>query len=519
MEESEDLNGRASESWFSVLTRRRIPLIVCPLVTVTVALGLSSMQEPIYQAGGSMIVEVNQNNTVFGSNAQSMVNPDRKLQNEILVVQGDVVYNRVRTNLGLDGFPPGVSAIASDSADLVGVFVQSPDAQTAAILANAYMSAYTEVKRDGSVARFDQKIAEVSAKVTELQRQIAALDAVIDAAPTDEDTTARADRRSLVDQQISFQTTLDQLQIDAALQTGGAAVVQPAGIPVEPIKPTPVKTGILALIAGLGLGVGAAFLLHALDNSIKRPDDLLRIAGAPVLLATIRAIDAPDQRPMALSSPTDGSVEAYRVLRTNVQFLQLDREMKVIQFTSAVAGEGKTTTATNLAVVLAQSGADVIIVDADLRRPFVHKAFAIPATNGLTTSLIGGNPAVQPVMLDAHLWALPSGPLPPNPSEVLSSRGAAQLIQVLRERFDYVIIDSPPVLLVSDALAMSRHADGLIMVVQAGRVTVPQIKKALAALEQVGAPTLGIVLNKVKDRDLRAEGDYSYGYEYTPAKS
>jgi polysaccharide biosynthesis transport protein len=504
--------------WPRVLWRRRWVVLIAPVSAVTVAAGLSSLQEPVYQSFGSMIVQVNQSDTLFGSNPQTYVAPDRKLQTEISILQGGTVYQVVRTNLGVEGYLPGVAGIASDTADLVTVVVSSSDPRTAAILVDAYMSAYLQVKLESSVARFEAKTRELELQIEDTQRQIDALDKQITGAPPDTQSAAEDERRALADRQDAYKKTLGQLQVDAALQTGGAEIIQAGFVPSEPIKPTPLTTALLALIVGLGLGVGAAFALEALDNSVRRPEDFSKLGSTHALLASIRAVSLPDQRPIALSRPDHGAVEAYRSLRTNVQFLGIDRELKVIQFTSAAAGEGKTTTATNLAVVLAQAGAKVVIVDADLRRPRVNKVFAIDGTNGLTNCLLGKDESLRVFELGGDLWVLPSGPLPPNPSEMLSSRRMKDVISELRGMFDFVIIDSPPVLFVSDPLAVSRQVDGVIMVIDAGRTSAPQAKKAIADLEQVGAPILGLVLNRVKPKDLQGSDEYGYGYGYGRAQ-
>ena len=494
-------------------------VLLAPIIAMLVAAGLSSLQKPIYQSVGSMIVNVNQNDSVFGSNSQSFTQPVRKLQTEILLLQGNAVYEKVRANLGLTGYPPGVAALASDTADLIQVAVSSGDPRTAAILVDAYMAAYTSVKLEASVARFDARIREIQLQIADAQAQIDAIDEKIGSSSAPTNLQAADERRALVARQASFQETLGQLQVDAALQTGGAEVVQAGFVPSEPVKPTLIKTMILALITGLGLGVGGAFALDALDGSIRRPEDLEKLDRAMVLLASSRALTTPDQRPVSLSQPDNAAVESYRSLRTNVQFLGIDRELKVIQFTSSVAGEGKTTTAANLAVVLAQTGADVVLVDADLRRPRIDKVFAIDGAGGLTNSLLSTDYLLNTTQLADHLWVMPAGPLPPNPSEILSSRRMVEIITALRQRFDFVIVDSPPVLLVSDPLAVSRQVDGVIMVVEAGKTSAAQANKAIADLEQVGAPLLGVVLNRVKAKDLRDTDGYGYGYGYGSASS
>jgi succinoglycan biosynthesis transport protein ExoP len=263
------------------------------------------------------------------------------------------------------------------------------------------------------------------------------------------------------------------------------------------------------LAVGLLLGVGAAFLIDFLDDSIRTAADVDKVGvGMPVL--AVVPVDPPSGTlPVALSRNHEASVEAYRALRTNVQFLGLDRKVQVIQVTSAMAGEGKTTTAANLAIVLAQTGNSVVLVDADLRRPRVHRVFGIDGVLGLTNNLVGESIDMTLHSYAPELSLIVSGVVPPNPSEMLSGKRMGGFIAELKSRFDYVVIDSAPTLAVSDAVALSQHVDGVLMVVQAGRTTAPQLHRALATLEQVSAPLLGLVLNRAKHR---RRDEYLYAY-------
>ena len=202
-------------------------------------------------------------------------------------------------------------------------------------------------------------------------------------------------------------------------------------------------------------------------------------------------------------------MEAYRNLRTNLQFLGIERKMRSIQVTSTRPGEGKSTTAANLAVVLSQTGANVVLVDADLRKPDLHRMFAIDGSNGLTNNLAGDPMELTIQRITDQLWVIVGGPVPPNPSELLTGRRMDAFADELSRRFDYVIIDSAPLLAVSDAAALSRHVDGVLLVVQAKRVSLPQLRESLATLDRVGAPLLGIVLNRAKvDSVVSSEYDY-----------
>jgi polysaccharide biosynthesis transport protein len=203
-----------------------------------------------------------------------------------------------------------------------------------------------------------------------------------------------------------------------------------------------------------------------------------------------------------------------------VQFLGLDRKLRVIQVTSSLPGEGKTTTATNLAVVLAQAGHEVAIVDADLRKPRIHEVFSVPTRPGLTDTLVASDPVDMAINHLGRLHVVCAGTMAANPSEMMGSARFSALITDLAQRYDFVVLDSPPALPVADAVALSRAVDGVLMVSQANRTSKRALAEGLARLEQVGAAVVGIVLNRASEGSSRGYG-YGYGYEYTaePAHS
>ena len=212
------------------------------------------------------------------------------------------------------------------------------------------------------------------------------------------------------------------------------------------------------------------------------------------------------------TDPLSPASEAFRVLRTNLQFAGLDQPLKSVLITSASPGEGKSTTAANLAVTCTQSGMNVCLVDADLRRPTLHKSFRVKNWCGLTTALIGEGgleAALQPGGLDG-LTLLTSGPLPPNPAEMLGSGRMVELLAELERRFDLVIVDTPPVLAVTDAAVLASRMDGVLLVVRSGQVPRQQVAQARDALAAVQARLLGVVLGAVKP-EKKADYYYSYG--------
>jgi capsular exopolysaccharide synthesis family protein len=271
---------------------------------------------------------------------------------------------------------------------------------------------------------------------------------------------------------------------------------------------------VLAAIVGLLIGLAAAFLIDYLDDKIRLEEDLEFATNRPVL-SVVPVDPPPDNLPIALSEPTHDAVEAYRALRTNLQFLGLDRPIRVIQLTSSLAGEGKTTTSSNLAVVLAQAGHRVALVDGDLRRPRLHEVFGISQTPGFTDLLFGldAKDIVHHVDVSAgnKLSVYPSGTVPSNPSEILSGRRISQLLMEMGAHYDYVIVDSAPILPVSDSVALAASVDGVLVVAHAGRVTQGNVKDTLERLDRVAAPVLGMVLNRASNvsKEYYAYGGYS----------
>ena len=306
----------------------------------------------------------------------------------------------------------------------------------------------------------------------------------------------------------------DEPDVDNAL-TG--SVVEVGATPTTASYPP--RTLWLAIGAGLGLLAGLLFAAwrELADRSVRTPDELEKLAGAPVLGAM--AYDrAATNTPLITSLGTHHPrFEAVRILRTNLQFLDVDRDHKVITITSSLPGEGKSTTACNLAIALAQTGMRVVLVEGDLRRPRVSEYLSIEKTVGLTTVLVGR------VALDAALQeagtpgldVLTSGALPPNPSEILQTKAMTALVAELRHRYEIVLIDAPPLLPVTDASLLASISDGAILVVKHGSTGRDQVRTATERLQAVGARLLGTVLSMSPQRELSRYG-YGYGYGYGP---
>ncbi|HET6876266.1 MAG TPA: polysaccharide biosynthesis tyrosine autokinase, partial [Jatrophihabitans sp.] len=294
---------------------------------------------------------------------------------------------------------------------------------------------------------------------------------------------------------------------------------QGAKVPTAPIKPNKVLDIGLGFVVGLLLGVGVVILRDVLDNTVKGPADFEEI-GVPVL--GMVPLDKRTQRtPIAFrGDPHSARSEAYRQLRTNFQFINVDQAPRVIAVTSAIPGEGKTTTAMNLAAALADAGHRVVLVEADLRRPTIAKTLGLVPDVGFTTVLIGQAP-LEAALQNAgrNLAVLTSGPVPPNPSELLISEQARSLIRSVAEQADYTIIDTAPLLPVADGSEVAALADATLVVHRASKTTREQAARSAEALAKVGERAVGVVLNMITRSTGRYEYEYSYAYTYRPDRT
>jgi succinoglycan biosynthesis transport protein ExoP len=501
--------------YIGVLRRRKGIIALAVAVVVGAALIVSYLKTPIYEATSEVLVRPRTSQQILTPNANQNQGGDaqRAIDTEIKVLQSRTVEQAVRKELGR---VPSVSASGAGQTDVISVSVRSTNAQQAARDANTYARTYLEVRRNQAVDDFLSAGQEVQAKIVDLQHQIDALPA---ASPRP-DPNVDAQRQSFEQQQAYYRQQLDQLQVAAQIsQSGGGQVVSRATTPSSPVEPNTIRNGLIALALGLLLGVGLAFLREYLDDSIRTKEDLERASdGLPVVgLIPAVAVWKNQNAPylVTVERPSSPAAEAYRTLRTSVQFLGLDRPVQSLVVTSPTKEEGKTTTLANLAVTFAQAGQRVILLDCDLRRPRIHQFFGLPNDVGFTSVLLGTAPlteALQPIGQHGSLAVLASGRPPPDPSELLSSHRTREVVEALESRADLVFIDSPPVLPVTDPLVLSGFVDATLLVVSSDQTTKRSLHRAIELLTQINAPLMGTILNEVGPERGYAYGYSGYGY-------
>lgn len=318
-----------------------------------------------------------------------------------------------------------------------------------------------------------------------------------------------------------FADYVEELETPAGQETAPirASVVDRPTLPASPISPQPVRNIALGVVLGLLLGTGVAILREVLDNRVRSVADLTAVSGHEIpLLGTIYYDKRAVQRPFVRGlSGHDPRVEAFRVLRTNLAFVDPKAESKVYTITSSLPSEGKTSTAANLSLLLAVGGERVLLIEADLRRPRAAAYVNVEGKVGVTTVLLGQLPledATQGVL--TNLDFLGSGKIPPNPAELLGSSEMKDLLAQARADYDIVLIDAPPLLPVADAAILASITDGAILVVRHGVTTVDQYAGSIDRLDAVGARLCGTVLS-MAPTPKRGSADYGYGYGYAPA--
>ena len=311
----------------------------------------------------------------------------------------------------------------------------------------------------------------------------------------------------------SLESSIKTESVTEQSQSVNIWVVRKADLPEAPSYPNKKRNVMLALILGLVGGIGMAFLIEYLDNTVKSEADLERRYGISVLGSDRSAEEFRGDRNPCATTPLSPVSESYRLIRSSLLLSSAEKPPQIILLTSMDPEEGKTSTTANLARVLAQGEKKVLIIDCDLRRPRGHALFNVSNEKGLS-SYLTGNCADIPVQAvkGETLSIMPAGPIPPNPAELLGSSKMAQLLKELRDQFDFILLDSPPIQRVADSLALSKAVDGTIIVVHYGKTTFDMLDGGMKKLTDVNAAVLGFVVNSKRRSDSRAYYGYSSYY-------
>ena len=516
-------HGTTLRDYLQVVRRRKWIISAAVLLVPAVAVGLSLRQEKVYKASSEVLLVQQNPADQFNGNTQSGAQPaDRQAQTQADLARVPQVAQRALELAGLqrgvDNFLGHSSAAAKTNSDLLELSAWDHIPQVAVNLARAYAQAFARYRADLDTAPY------VTAKVR----------------ANDQLRAMRAEGGKGTGAYRELQAKRDQLDQYVALLTRNAV---PVDVPTEAvqIQPRPVRNGILGLALGIVLGIGLAFLRETLDTRVRSVEELGERLGLPLLA---RLPEPPrkirnSNRLVMKADPHGVQAEAFRTLRTNLEFMNLSVHARTMMITSAIESEGKSTTAANLAIAFARMGKRVALVDLDLRRPFMDKFFDFADRPGLT-HVARGHFSIEAATLqvaltpdeDALRIAVPadangqaqganghgrveglldvisSGPLPPDGGDFVGSTAVADVIGKLRERYDLVLIDSPPLLRVSDAIALSTRVDAILLVARLDTMRRPILKELARVLEGIPTPRLGFVVTGLRS------GDESYAYQY-----
>ena len=511
--------------YLAILRARIWSIVFVTSVVVTAAAAFSYSQTPLYAATSQVLVQpiVSDPSTGFVQQVDTTT--------ESQVVASEPVAEIVQEELGTD-LPPEelvaplrVEGIISDTsgystgARVLSISYVSADPVFAQSASNAFAEGYIEFRRGELEENLSQAQKGIETRIDAASRQLAQVTADLEEAERTEDdglaTTLETQRNILIARLGVLQQRLDDVQPSATEQSGGAQVLLSAPLPRSASSPNHTRNIALATFVGLILGIGLAGLRERLDNRFRGRDDVESTLQTPVLgtipeFKTMKRKKQPGA--VTLIQPRGFASEAYRSLRTNLEFTMSQQGIKSLAITSAVAGEGKTSTTMNLGIVLAQAGRRVIIVSADLRRPTIEQYFDVESEDGLSTLLTeGGEP--WSVLKDPgipNLRIIPSGPIPQNPAELLTTSLLPELIETLEMNCDVVLLDTPPALGVPDPIIVAGHVGGTLLIIDASKTHRPAALHAGEEIERAGGRLIGVAINSFDP----AGGPYSYGSYY-----
>lgn len=526
-------------SYLGIIARRRWLVIATTLLFVGVAIAVSVIPEPKYRVR-AQVLTTGVNDPVamiFGANGTSDLN--RQATSQIALLMSSRM--RLEVSNAYSGSLPksnifnvkvatlGDGGSSNTTSSVVELSLVSTDPVGAAGLVNTYAETYVATRRADDVEHLAETkrqlqalLEETQAQIDQIMQPVDEIDAQIaegagDAAVLFErrQTTLAGLRGQLEPLELEasrIRGSLSDINLGVELSSGGGAeVLSTAWVPDTPVSPNLPLNLAIGVVVGLLLGCALAFVRDYFDDSVQTKEMVDRVTGVSTL-GLIPKIDGRTDL-VTISHPSAPAAEAFRLLRTSVKFLGIERQVRVVQITSPAPGEGKTLVAVNLAIALAQTGDRVVLVGGDLRRPRMEEVLDVPLVPGLTGVLIGDvtlPQAIQSVAGVPNLSVLPAGHPPPNPSELLSGERARRLIDVLGQTYDVVVIDCPPVLPVTDSLVLARMADTTLLVTSANKTSKRSLTRAVELLRQVDAPLGGTVLNSLSTDETFSGEPYRY---------
>lgn len=505
-------------------------LIIFALIGGGIAYYFSSRQPPTYKT--STMVQLS-----FGTSSQYdyyavSYYGQEMIQTYTKIITGQTTLDKVSDLVGYDVKAGMITAAPVTGTQLMTITVTDTNPNRAAIIANTLVQVfakqiqidraeyYAETKSiiEGQIADIDGKIQDL---INQVNSEMQAL------GPDETESTKLNQLQSTLtyyqQQYFSLTQNFQQLQLIELQNKFNIIQIDPAVIPAAPSAPKPMQSALIWALVGLFIAAGIVVLIEFLDDSITDPQEITKQWGLPILGVVANYNTGESDTPITVQYPRSPVSEAFRSLRTNLQFTSIDHPLKTVLVTSCLPSEGKTHVAVNLAVVMAHTSRSLVLTDADFRRPKVHKLLKLHNRIGLTDLFIRPKEETDGAIRQSTgiegLHYITSGSLPPNPSELLSSEKMADILEDLKSQFNTVVIDSPPLLIVPDAVALAARVDGVLLVFRPSVTKRNELARGIELLRQLNTNILGVVINnvKVKNSSIYYRNYYandSYGKNY-----
>ena len=506
-------------------------ILLCTIVAGSGAYIFSILSVPVYQATTTLLIdEARNSNTSY----QDLLTSERIARTYAELMERPTTLAKVaeRFNIDVVTLQQAISAITVTTirdTQLVKVAIEGVSPELVAAVADTLPQVFIAEISEIQTQRFAESKKSLEQQLTTLSNEVnlkqIAIDELGNSLTAAEEVRLGELRNELAQYKNSYANVLrsyEELRLTEVQSVDSIVIVEKATAPSAPIRPRILINVLLALVVGAMLALGVIFLIEYLDDRVKTPQDLYKVVNTPILGAIAqlpntgtRKKDEHSLRQESLitaNQPRHPITEAYRSLRTSLQFSSVDDAMRSLLVTSATPGEGKTTTAANLAVVLAQSGRSVILIDADIRKPQQHKIFHLPKSPGLTDAMVASNSPLAFFLHDTdvpNLRVMTSGKEAPNPAELLGSKRMKQVIESLNAEADVLVFDAPPLLAVTDAQVLASQVQGVLLVVNTEKTPRAVVARAAESLLRGNGRLFGAVLNRL----ARSPRSYYYYYD------
>jgi len=485
--------------YVGVIKRHKWTISLITVLVIVAALVFTYLQPPQYSASAQVLVQ-----PIVISADENVDEDALNLETEVLIATSPRVAETAGDELGesqdLSLLKNLEVTVAQDTNVLIFTYTGG-NAKEVQRRTQALADAYVTNRLDDARERLETAVGSVQAVLDSLQERLDARNAELEASANPEEETALQNEIDTLSQQIVFERTR-MLGLASPSNVQAGQVLYAAQFPTNPSNPTLLKSGLIGVLVGLFLGIGFAFMRERLDDRLTGRADLEAAIGAPVLSVVPRISAWKNSKEAYLvtnEEPHSVGSEAYRTLRTAILFVSSQYSVNALLITSAHEQEGKSVTSANLAVVLGQAGKKVIVVSGDLRKPRLHKFFEVEGLKKGLTNLLAGEVSLDDVLIpvgpaSGNVFMLPSGPIPGNPAELLGSEAMGTVMNQLRDRAEFVIVDIAPVLAVADAMTLAPTCDGVLLVTDATKTNSGAVKQAREQLDQVGAVVVGGIL-------------------------